>query len=124
MIIKIGFQTAGPYKSVEEMTDAYDREVLPSSQQPKTTIEVAQGVLIKISEHFGPVLWLSPPKNIPDFNPDISVVVFINEEQLSFPKNNANCYGVSEKDTIEIISTEKNETISIKIILSRLKEAN
>ncbi len=124
MIIKIGFRTAGPYKSVEEMTSAYDREVLPTSQQPITTIEVAQGVLIKISEHFGPVLWLSPPKDIPDFNPDISVVIFINKEQLSFPKNNADCYGVSEKDTIEIISKEKNETISIKIILSRLKEAN
>ena len=128
MIIRIGFRTAGPYKSVEETLDAYERVELPTSQfykhQPKTTIEIIQGVRIEITEHFGPVLWLSPPKDIPDFNPDVSVIVFINEEQLSFPKNNADCYGVSEKDTIEIIGAEKNETISIKIILSRLKEAN
>jgi len=128
MIIKIGFQTAGPYKSVEETLDVYEQVELPTSQfyihQPKTTIEVAQGVRIEITEHFGPVLWLSPPKDIPDFNPDLSIKVTINDEVLTPPHNNADCYGVSEKDEVKIVSTEKDETTSIRVILSRLNKTD
>lgn len=124
MLLKIEYQTNGPYQSVEEALDNCECLELPTSQyyskQENTTIEVARGVRIVINEHFGPVLWLSPLKDIPDFNPDVSVVVFINEDQLSFPKNFACCYGVGHKDTVEVTTTHQDIVTTNKFILTRL----
>lgn len=125
MVITIEYRSSGPYKSVEQMLNACGVIELPTSrfysEQEKTTHELAQGVRIIITEHYGPILWLYPPKDCPDFDPAIAVAVSQNGEALSFPRNNADCYGINEKDILEIKSIKDNQTTSDKIIFSRLK---
>jgi hypothetical protein len=117
MIVKIEYQSEGPYHSVEEMLENYDRVKRPTRES--ISIEVAPGARIVISELFGPVLWLSPAKDVQDFDPKTEVTVFINEEKLSFPHNNADCYGVGHKDTVVVTITHKEDVITNKFILTR-----
>ena len=122
---KIEYRSSGPYQSVEQMLNACGVVELPTSrfysEQEKTTYELAQGVRIIINEHYGPILWFYPPKDIPDFDPAITITVTQNNEVLSFPHNNADCYGISEKDVIEVNVTHNGETLSNKYIFSKIQ---
>jgi hypothetical protein len=124
MIIEIRYKTKGPYKSVQEMIDNCGCLALPTSQfyqdQEKVSVKITQGVIIDISDHFGPILWLYPSKGSRNINQ--KVIVKVNGELHPFPHNFADCYGISEKDVIKVLITKRNIVISKKVTFYRLEK--
>lgn len=119
MFINIQYKTKGPYKTVQETLDQCGSLELPTGQlyknQENISIEITQCVRVIINEHFGPVLWLYPNKDWPNYDPDVVVEIIVNDLPHLFPTNFPDCYGLDGKSVIEVNICRDNVTTSHKI---------